>query len=134
MKNLHHPFIVKIIDDFIDSQGHLCIVQELYNEGDLAVYLEKRQGKLFSENEILRFLANIIMVVFYINSKNIYHRDLKPENFLIKSDKNGNIYLSLIDFMTAKSSIYDENRITTSEGNIQGTFEYIAPEIHYSIT
>ena len=45
------------------------------------------EKNLFSEKEILRFLANIIMVTFEINSRNIYHRDLKPENFLIKRDK-----------------------------------------------
>ena len=129
MKNLHHPFIVKIIDDFIDSQGHLCIVQELYNEGDLAVYLEKRQGKLFSENEILRFLANIIMIVFDINSRNIYHRDLKPANFLIKRDENSQIYLHLNDFGAAKNSIIDEKRINTTIGNNPGTISYLAPEI-----
>ena len=88
MKKFNHPFIVNIIDDFIDSDGYLNIVQELYPDGDFQNYLEKRGGKLFSEEEILRFLANIIQVVFEINSKNIYHRDLKPANFLIKRDKN----------------------------------------------
>ena len=83
MKELPHPFIVKIIEDFINSAGNLCIVQELYPEGDFSKYLNERKGKLFSENEILRFLANIIIVVYHINSKEIYHRDLKPENFLV---------------------------------------------------
>jgi serine/threonine protein kinase len=31
MKNFPHPFIVKIIDDFIDSDQRQCIVQELYS-------------------------------------------------------------------------------------------------------
>jgi hypothetical protein len=26
MKEQPHPFIVKIIDDFIDNAGHMCIV------------------------------------------------------------------------------------------------------------
>jgi serine/threonine protein kinase len=26
MKDYHHPFIVKIIDDFSDSNDHLCAV------------------------------------------------------------------------------------------------------------
>ena len=26
-----HSFIVKVIDDFIDNSGHLCMVQELYD-------------------------------------------------------------------------------------------------------
>jgi serine/threonine protein kinase len=51
------------------------------------------------------------MVVFDINSRDIYHRDLKPANFLVKIDKNGRIYLHLNDFGIAKSTIYDTNRI-----------------------
>jgi serine/threonine protein kinase len=31
MKENPHPFIVKVIDDFIDNSGHLCMVQELYD-------------------------------------------------------------------------------------------------------
>ena len=71
------------------------------------------------------------MIVFDINSRNIYHRDLKPENFLIKKDKNGNINLHLIDFFYAKSSIYDENYIyrITSEGYSNDWLYYMAPEI-----
>jgi hypothetical protein len=36
MKELHHPFIVKIIDDFIDDDSYKCLVEELYNEGDFS--------------------------------------------------------------------------------------------------
>jgi serine/threonine protein kinase len=69
------------------------------------------------------------LVVFDINSRNIYHRDLKPANFLIKRDKNGKIYLHLNDFGTAKSSIVDKNRIVTSVDAKTGTVAYMAPEI-----
>ena len=31
MKEIPHPFIVKVIDSFLDDSGHLCIVQEIYN-------------------------------------------------------------------------------------------------------
>jgi serine/threonine protein kinase len=74
-------------------------------------------------------LANIILAVFDINSRNIYHRDLKPENFLIKRDKNGRIYLHLNDFGTAKSSIVDDTRINTFLDTRPGTVAYMAPEI-----
>jgi serine/threonine protein kinase len=40
MKANPHPLIVKIIDDFMDSAGHLCIVQELYPEGDFSKYIK----------------------------------------------------------------------------------------------
>ena len=74
------------------------------------------------------------MIVYDINSRNIYHRDLKPANFLIKRDKNGQIYLHLNDFGTAKSSIIDENRINSTVGTNAGTTSYMAPEILDAIT
>ena len=69
------------------------------------------------------------MIVFDINSRNIYHRDLKPANFLLKRYQNGQLYLHLNDFGTAKCSIIDDQRINTSIGNNPGTTSYMAPEI-----
>jgi len=86
MKDYPHQFIVKIIDDFIDSEERQCIVQELYTEGDFNEFLNQRKGELFKEEEVIHFLSNILMVVHHLNSRGIYHRDLKPENFLVKSD------------------------------------------------
>ena len=31
MKENPHPFVVKVIDDFLDTSGHLCMVQELFD-------------------------------------------------------------------------------------------------------
>jgi eukaryotic-like serine/threonine-protein kinase len=73
------------------------------------------------------------MVVYHINSKDIYHRDLKPENFLTKSDSKGRIYLYLSDFGLAKSSISHDDRISTTTGRNNGTISYMAPEIHDAI-
>ena len=73
------------------------------------------------------------MVVYHINSKEIYHRDLKPENFLIKRDPKGRIYLHLNDFGLAKSTISHNDRITTTTGRNNGTIAYMAPEIHDAI-
>lgn len=85
---------------------------------------------MLSEQEILRFLANIILIVNNLNSSNIYHRDLKPENFLIKTEINGKIYLHLSDFGIAKNMSQGYKREeTTSVGFISGTIEYLAPEI-----
>jgi len=38
MKAFPHPLIVKINDDFLDDAGHLCLVQDLYPEGDFSKY------------------------------------------------------------------------------------------------
>jgi len=78
-------------------------VQELYQDGDFSRYLKDRREEIFSENEIRRLLANIILIVFDLNSRDIYHRDLKPANFLVKRDKKERLYLHLNDFGRAKS-------------------------------
>jgi serine/threonine protein kinase len=103
MKENPHPFIVKVFDNFLDNNRHLCIVEEYFSEGDFYKFLERREKKKFEEKEILQFLANIIMIVYHLNSRDIYHRDLKPANLLIKTHKNGRIYLYLNDFGLAKN-------------------------------
>jgi len=40
MKKNEHPFIVKIIDDFIDNSSHQCIVLNYYDQGDFAKFLK----------------------------------------------------------------------------------------------
>jgi serine/threonine protein kinase len=52
MKKHEHPFIVKIIDDFIDASGHQCIVQDHYEIGDFKRFLKERDGIFFKEEEI----------------------------------------------------------------------------------
>ena len=52
MKKHEHPFIAKIIDEFKDSSGHQCIVQNYYEQGDFAQFLKDREGRPFEEEEI----------------------------------------------------------------------------------
>ena len=69
------------------------------------------------------------MIVHYLNSREIYHRDLKPANFLIKLELHWRIILHLNDFGLAKNMRRDYSRLTSSVGDINGTVEYLAPEI-----
>jgi serine/threonine protein kinase len=73
------------------------------------------------------------MVVYHLNSRDIYHRDLKPENFLIQRDPKGRIYLHLNDFGLAKKLDSQNDRLTTTTGRNAGTIAYMAPEIHDAI-
>jgi serine/threonine protein kinase len=60
------------------------------------------------------------MIVHYLNSRDIYHRCLTPDDFLIRTEKNGRIYLHLKDFGFAKYI----NQMFKKD-----TIEYMAPEI-----
>ena len=130
MKAYPHPLIVKLLDEFINSNGNKCLVLELYQDRDFKKYLGDRQGENFSEPEILRFLANIILAVFHINSRDIFHRDLKPDNLLIKKrNEDGKIHLYLSDFGFAKN-IKDMDATQSTASNIKGTPLYLSPEAH----
>ena len=89
----------------------------------------KLNDEKLSESLILHFLANILLAVFHLNSRDMFHRDIKPENFLIQIDENGKTYLHLSDFGVAKN-ISDKERLTSAISNVKGTNEYLAPEIH----
>jgi serine/threonine protein kinase len=94
--------------------------------------LKDREGKLFEEEEITKFLANIIIAVHSLNLGNVYHRDLKPANILVKKESNGKTYLHLSDFGLAKNTRPNFTRDSTTLNQIRGTIEYMAPEIFES--
>jgi hypothetical protein len=52
MKKHDHPFIVKIIEDFISASGNQCIVLNYYHQGDFSKFLKERMGTLLKEEEI----------------------------------------------------------------------------------
>ena len=76
--------------------------------------LKEREGKLFEEEEITKFLANIIIAVHSLNLGSVYHRDLKPANILVKKESNGKTYLHLSDFGFAKNTRPDYTRDSTT--------------------
>lgn len=128
MKAIPHPLMVKIIDDYIDSAGHLCIVNDLYSDGSLRDYVMKRKENRFSESEILHFLANIFLVIFHLNSRDIFHRDLKPGKFLMKREANGDTYLHLSDLGGAAHLPIEDYWCAHQTPHID-FIKYLAPEI-----
>jgi hypothetical protein len=52
MKKYEHPFIVKIIDDFISPDNHQCTIHNLYDRGDFASFLLENEGTPFEEEDI----------------------------------------------------------------------------------
>jgi serine/threonine protein kinase len=48
---------------------------------------------------------------------------------MIRTEKNGRIYIHLSDFGLAKNLNPDYTRLNTLTGAINGTVEYLAPEI-----
>ena len=116
LSKLNNPFIVNMYFTFQDF-SNLYLVMDLLTGGDLRYHLAKK--KRFSERETKFFIANMLLALEYIHSKNIIHRDIKPENLVL--ELNG--YLRITDFGVAKINEKDNSSETS------GTPGYMAPEV-----
>jgi tetratricopeptide (TPR) repeat protein len=110
---LNHPNVVSVYDAG-ESDGAPFIVMELV-EGTT---LHERQPQAI--DEILDVAIQICLALEHAHDHDIVHRDLKPENVLIADDG----IVKLVDFGLARSIA---SRMT-SEGRIEGTVFYLAPE------
>ena len=116
LSTLHHPFIVNMHFAFQDFYN-LYLVMDLLNGGDLRFHIAHK--KTFTESQTKFIIANMLLALEYIHSKNIIHRDIKPENLVL--DSNG--YVRITDFGVAKINEEDNSSETS------GTPGYMAPEV-----
>lgn len=115
---LDHPLIVKLVKTMKNDE-FIFYLMEYVNGMVLSKYLENRlENRLRNKFETQFFTACLLIVIDYLNSKQIAHRDLKPDNAMI--DEKG--YIKVIDFGTAVVIKDFTNTIT-------GTPHYIAPEV-----
>ena len=116
LSTLHHSFIVNMHFAFQDFYN-LYLVMDLLTGGDLRYHIAHK--RTFSENQTKFIIANMLLALEYIHSKNIIHRDIKPENLVLES--NG--YVRITDFGVAKINEEDNSSETS------GTPGYMAPEV-----
>ena len=99
----------------------LFLVQD-YIQGE--TYLDSlnqriKQGKVFSEGEVVQFLHNLLPVLDYIHSLGVIHRDISPDNII---DRHHDRLPVLIDFGCVKEvaasavSRYSNAKIATRIG------------------
>jgi cGMP-dependent protein kinase len=113
---LDHPFIMKLVKT-MKNKDHIFYLMEYISGTMLSSYISKkiRDNLKF---QIQFYIASLILIIDYLNSKSICHRDIKPDNIMI--DEKG--YLKLIDFGTATA-------IKDFTHTIIGTPHYMAPEV-----
>lgn len=116
MCQLNNKNILKLYD-IVTKDNQIYLILEYCKNGDLDIFLSKRQLKEFYVKKYMIQIANGLKC---LSKKNIIHRDLKPQNILI--DKNYNIKLS--DFGFARC--YEESNMMRT---VCGTPLYMAPEI-----
>lgn len=112
-----HNNIIKLVSSFQNSDKLFFVLNYIKN-GTLQ-HLITKNGIV--PKEIAQFyLAQIVSILNYLETKSIVHRDLKPQNILI--DENYNI--KLIDFATAtvvgkKYDMLEKNMILKKENSFQ---------------
>ncbi|TKR64855.1 hypothetical protein L596_025332 [Steinernema carpocapsae] len=115
------------------DHGHVYLVMEYCNHGDLSDYLI--QKKTIPEDAIQHFVVQIARAIEHLNKKNIVHRDLKPHNILLNNPTTRvnppatDLVLKLADFGFAR---------TLTDGGMAGTLcgspMYMAPEVITSMS
>ncbi|ETE70802.1 Serine/threonine-protein kinase Nek3, partial [Ophiophagus hannah] len=86
LAKMNHPNIVMYADSF-EADGHLHIVMEYCDGGDLLQKIKFQKGNWFPEDTILKWFAQMCLGVNYIHEKHILHRDIKSK-FQAKSWKH----------------------------------------------
>jgi NIMA (never in mitosis gene a)-related kinase len=123
LEKLDHPNIIKFREVFITKtpSTSLHIVMDYAEGGDLFSRIKERNGKYFTEPQILDWFTQICLAIKHIHDRKILHRDLKSQNvFLTKSG-----LIKLGDFGIAKCLNYTLEQVQT----ILGTPYYLSPEI-----
>lgn len=116
--SIDHPYIMKLVKT-LKNEEYIFFLMEYVSGLVLSKHLELRQDKNERNKYYIQFyIAMLLIMVNYLNQKNICHRDIKPDNIMI--DEKG--YLKLIDFGTSMT-------IRDFTSTITGTPHYIAPEV-----
>ncbi|KAJ0242482.1 Serine/threonine-protein kinase Nek7 [Hirschfeldia incana] len=87
LSKLNNPYIVEYEDSWIDEESNACIFTAYCEGGNMANAIKKARGKLFPEERIFKWLAQLLLAVNYLHSNRVLHMDLTCSNiFLPKHD------------------------------------------------
>ncbi|XP_019380242.1 PREDICTED: serine/threonine-protein kinase Nek3 isoform X5 [Gavialis gangeticus] len=120
LAKMKHANIVGYKESF-EADGHLYIVMEYCDDGDLMQKIKRQRGKLFPEDTILCWFVQLCLGVKYIHDKRILHRDIKSKNIFLT--QNGKVKLG--DFGSARLL----KNATAYACTYVGTPYYVPPEI-----
>mmetsp|Transcript_18175 Transcript_18175/g.58776 ORF Transcript_18175/g.58776 Transcript_18175/m.58776 type:complete len:303 (+) Transcript_18175:237-1145(+) len=121
LSSLDHDHIVTYKEAWIEKGCVVCIVTQFCDGGDLLSQLQKSNGKLFPEDQILSWFVQVAMAIAYIHEHKVLHRDVKSSNIFLT--KTG--ILQLGDFGLARVL---EGTMEMAQ-TLVGTPNYMCPEL-----
>ncbi|KAH9259238.1 hypothetical protein BASA81_002281 [Batrachochytrium salamandrivorans] len=113
-----NPFLVSLLNYGSHNARQIYLVMELCEWGTLTSLVRVQpECRLSTEAQARFYLANIVLAIEFMHSKDIIYRDLKTENIMVTSTG----YCKLADFGLAKK--------TSQTYTFCGTPDFMAPEI-----
>ena len=123
---LDHRHIVRALDAG-EVDGINFLAMDLIEGVDLS---ELTRGRLrFPVEESCELVRQLAEGLAYVHSQGLIHRDVKPSNVMISQEADGEIRVRILDLGLALLPDCDSaNAPLTSESQLVGTLEYMAPE------
>jgi serine/threonine-protein kinase len=126
--SVQHRNVIHIVDFGTTADGQPFMVMELLEGETLAARL--RRQKPLPVADVVQIGHLTLRGLSAVHAAGIIHRDLKPENVYLK-DEGGVVYPKILDFGISRSiepAHGPRSALTTREGVIVGTPEYMSPE------
>jgi serine/threonine protein kinase/succinate dehydrogenase flavin-adding protein (antitoxin of CptAB toxin-antitoxin module) len=117
----HHPNLIKV-DYAGEHEGTDYLVMELVQGQDLARLLHER-GSL-PVSQACELMQQTALGLQHLHKHGLVHRDLKPSNLIRTPDGT----VKILDFGLARLRLDGPADDLTSDGQVMGTPDYVAPE------
>ncbi|KAI0986865.1 hypothetical protein GJ496_008033 [Pomphorhynchus laevis] len=130
MKNLTHPFIVRLFG-VATSGNKFWMIQELLPMGSLHTYLQNNRNENLNEL-ILLWTVQLTEGMRYMATKRYVHRDLAARNLLLASISQ----IKISDFGLARYTGNNDNNLYIQRSNAAVPLAWYAPEAitHFTFT
>ncbi|KAG1666677.1 hypothetical protein FOA52_013589 [Chlamydomonas sp. UWO 241] len=120
---LSHPYVVEFVKSWVRDGHEMNVVYGYCEQGDLQAAVERCKGVHFDEQQLRRWLAQMLLALQYMQSKHVLHRDLKTSNIFLTSA--GDVQVG--DFGLATHS--EGGSCGSHDQSIVGTPHFMSPEV-----
>ena len=126
--SVHHANVVQVLDFGLHEEDVPYMVMEVLEGETLGDQFNN--GAVYSMEQVVHIAAGTLEGLLAVHEAGIVHRDLKPENVFLVPQRN-RLQPKLLDFGISRAvdrSTGLRSAVTTQEGRVIGTPEYMSPE------